>query len=198
MNNLLQYYQLFKNSFGDLGDLYFAGGCVRDYHLGLKPRDYDLFVLNSGTDKNTLRQQMFKPHRREIVNFTEAAKPVNSSSKWVARNININGDLIQVIWSPKKTIHELMEAFDWNICQYAYGEVNSRLQFIHTTHPRQLIKDKKLKLIEPGEIPASCLRRGFLFSDRYNMYIDRPSLKTLCELQLQKIDKENMKDILDI
>jgi hypothetical protein len=55
-----------------------------------------------------------------------------------------------------------------------------------------MVKKKYLKLANPGTIPASCLRRGFIFSERYEMFIDRGDLRRLCQMQLDKLDKEDL------
>ena len=61
-----------------------------------------------------------------------------------------------------------------------------------------MVRNKYLRLADPGEIPASCLRRGFIFSDRYEMFIDRNDLKRLCQMQIDKTDKEDLMKCKDL
>ncbi len=97
-------------------------------------------------------------------------------------NVDFKGARVQVMSSRFKSLNELLESFDWNIC--LFGFENGKV----TKHPKSAlpVEFQELHLVCCTH-PLSTLRRGFRFCERYRMKISNPALVQLCQDVLAKV-----------
>ncbi len=162
-----------------------AGGAVRDSLIYRKPKDYDLFILDE-QDKQHTQTKVY-----EYCNSLEMLEAnINASSRHVVKQIRIGDDIVQIIWTNKKTVNELLDSFDWNISLFAYdGERVISREDIHNINP-----GKELYLQNVTD-SISSLRRGFIFSDRFKMKIRDSDLIKLCKNVYREKQAEDMSNI---
>lgn len=100
--------------------------------------------------------------------------------------IELGDKKVQIMYSHKKNINELLDSFDWNVSLFAYGNEG----FIQREDIKNIGMGKELYL-QGITFPSSSLRRGFRFSERFGMQINKEDLYRLCWLVSKKQEKMN-------
>ena len=141
-----------------------AGGAVRDHLLGLPPKDYDLFVFE-------------RYDRRRLAGYQQGPAAVGYDA-WHVANVEWRGQAVQIIGPlAYRDIDELLDGFDWNVCQFAYDGQ----RVIQRMDAGEISRRGWLRLTS-DRTPHVSLRRGFRFSERYRMDILPADLERLCRL----------------
>lgn len=175
MSNLIKYFNFLNNTFGFLGECYFCGGSVRDTLMDKTPKDYDFFILSSKTYTDChvdITNKIVESNLKEVKSDLEFHK----SEPFMITQIEIDGDLIQIMWSPRKDINDLLDSFDWNVSLFSYGQNG----YENREKIENIGLNKELKL-QKITFPKSSLRRGFRFSERFGMIINKEDFNKLIE-----------------
>jgi tRNA nucleotidyltransferase/poly(A) polymerase len=142
-----------------------AGGAVRDTLLKREPKDFDVFIFNDAKDIATTAfdglEQITVPEWHKSEPFLQAT-------------VRFEGKVVQVMSSATKSLDELLDTFDWNVCRFGY--VDERV--LALTSLSDIGVGKKLRL-HRVTYPLSTLRRGFRFSERFHMQFDNAELQSL-------------------
>lgn len=154
-------------SLSAVGKVVIAGGSARDTLMNMEPKDFDVFV-------NCNEEQSMR-----ILNAMQAFEGVtvpeyHKSEPFLVGTWLVLGRVVQVMWTPHDTLSSLVGSFDWNVSLFAYdGEFHAWEQTsnINTEHSLKLNKIT---------YPVSTLRRGFRFSERFGMKLERADLLKLC------------------
>lgn len=207
-------YQIYSPILSPFGRVYIAGGAVRDTWVGREPRDYDFFVC-VGPDANQeelavkIREAMnadVKPEARRKRTYggnsmiTEFIHRLFGGDKNEAvTDGRREGDCkIQVILSSARDVNELLEDFDWNICQFAYGNIGGTVKMFSSRYDVGGTTNLFVPLVgELGEdlilnhthFPIRAMKRGFDFADRYKMNLRKADILRLCQ---EAVETENV------
>lgn len=174
--NLWDVHTEFDSRLGRLGKVVVAGGAVRDTLANLRgaeiePKDYDLFVLNTDWEQvaysGNLAYQV-----RDLAPWE--FMPGHNSEPFLVSSVLWRGVVVQLMTTPHKTVEELVDSFDWNVCRFGF---NGTSFFRPGTMP---YAGGMLEL-HRVTFPLSTLRRGFRYSERYQMHLEIGTLIDLCQ-----------------
>lgn len=190
MRDLDYVYREFNNHLCEFGRVVIAGGAVRDALLGRTPKDYDVFVLNTYTRHKDLAPKIIERLNTPQWIVQPVLPDVDSDKKdyegRVAANINYYGKIVQIITNQCLCLESLIDTFDWKICMYGYdGHVISK-------YPINQVGPGKELLLNTVNTPINTLRRGFRFSERFQMKIPDDVILMLCAKVLA-MDKNGKK-----
>lgn len=173
---LYQVHEYWQQKFDGLASVVIAGGSVRDALLDREPKDYDLFLLDTE----------FRPAVIGVIKRMVSEWPVVKTLEWhnsepyLAVTVRWNGFDVQIMCTPCRTVDELLDTFDWNVCLFAFdGRLHTR------TDLSDIAEGKPLRL-QTVKFPLSTLRRGFRFSERFKMTLDRMTILDLCAQVIAK------------
>jgi len=170
----------------DCGPVVIAGGAVRDTLMGVEPKDYDVFILNTdkAKDGKTIAEKL-------AVEFkTVEPKEYHKSEPYLVETVMVGDAFVQVMASSFTSVTELVASFDWNVCLFAYdGEFHQRTSIEDIAPGKDLVLQK-------NTFPVSTLRRGFRFSERFGMKLPKDTLIQLCidVLEQSQIDDHNIQE----
>lgn len=184
-----------------------AGGAIRDLYFCSIPKDVDVFVLtdkdqgswglNTGDIYDLILNNNVFPGEISI-------EPNGESEKHYESDFEVIGNLswfelfsstpIQIIYSNRTSVMDLISSFDWNICQAAYTSkktlfANSDLATYIATNTNDWTEHGWNKNDIPFILkfntsckadPKSILRRGLNFEKKYDSHITQNSLDELC------------------
>lgn len=169
MSRLSDVYEVFRHRLSGIGPVVIAGGAVRDHLMGKPAKDYDVFVL--GTDFEAQGGMLAVP-----LSNLEQVMPLDfhKSEPFLIATVKWDGSVIQVMSTPATTVDELLDTFDWNICLFAYDGA------IHAKEDAANIGKGRTLRIHKVTYPLSTLRRGFRFSERYEMVLSKTDVERLC------------------
>jgi len=180
-------YDEFSRRLSSLGKVVLAGGAVRDFLMEQGPKDYDVFVLHSTTDDmEVLEKQVLA-----AVSDLSTIPPVvewHKSEPFLVATVEWESCEIQVLVNPAKSMEELVDSFDWNVCLFAYDGEGFHMR----EDVGNIAKGKDLAL-NRVTFPLSTLRRGFRFSERFIMKLKKEDIETLCRAVIQKVESKNLK-----
>jgi len=182
---LFEIYNEFSKRLGEFGDIYLAGGCVRDHLMSRKAKDFDLFILN-----NILFND-FEKTKDKILEKLKDLPVVPSLVSWhksepyLVITVKYKGVEVQILLNPSFNVLELLSTFDWNVCLFAYGLSYGKEQFITQEIIENIGEGKELKL-NKITFPLSTLRRGFRFSERFLMKLRKEDILSLCSQIVEK------------
>jgi hypothetical protein len=180
MQKLVEVYDFVASKLGNLGDIYIAGGAVRDTLVNKKPKDYDLYILGNPQEilmvpneladhcKHNLKWDVFNPKPEDAKNY--AAHPL----------VNVRMDKeteIQIMYRNYSTAGQLIDEFDWDICQFAFNPV---IGVVNRRSPATIKKGEELKL-NKITFATGNLRRGYRFSERFEMTMRTEDIIKLCQ-----------------
>lgn len=175
MNKLEEIYNYYNNIFGEIADVYIIGGAVRDTLLGIKPRDYDIFLLNC-----KLPVDEFITHVKSLnLNFSDGHNIGNSTSY----KTRYEDNLIEIIYyTNDKDIYSVLEHTDWNVSKFGYGFIPhlNKITY-HKLMDESNIKEGGLLEFNPRSkiIPIRALYRGYKFQKRFKMVVAQEDIKLL-------------------
>lgn len=167
----------FANRFKTIGKTVVAGGAVRDTLLGIRPKDYDIFILQD------YKEWSFEQAKKAVEPFLTDLPNLQSEFEWQSSkhfliyNTEWKSYNVQIMVTPARTVEELLLSFDWNVCMFAYDGI----RLIQKEEIRNVGRGKTLKLYDVA-YPISTLRRGFKFSEKFNMHITYGDISRLCKL----------------
>jgi len=153
-----------------------AGGSVRDHFLGVKPKDYDVFVVNCNKKTELISRiaeiKEASVIERDVLNHFSIHEDLIANLYW-------EGKIVQIIRSTNTTVDSLLKGFDWNICLFAYDG-----NFILKEDVEKLQPGNNL-ILHNFDKPINNLKRGFLFAERYGLKFQKQDIKFLCDLVLK-------------
>lgn len=169
MSELSDVHGAFQHRLSGLGRIVVAGGAVRDHLMGRPPKDYDIFLLGSDFDSQAGVVAGQLSGLEHVVPLD-----IHKSEPFLVATVKWNGAIVQVMSTPATTVDALIDTFDWNVCLFAFdGAFHAKEQIGNVG------KGQSLKL-HRVTYPLSTLRRGFRFSERYEMTLPRESVEQLC------------------
>lgn len=166
----------FQRRLGSLGAVVVAGGSVRDELMGRTPKDFDVFVIGlpfTAESAQAVRDTCVDVPSIEALDF-------HKSEPFLAVSLNWNGVMVQIMCSPLTSTAVLLDSFDWNVSRFAFDGSCHALEDI-----ANIVEGKPLRL-HRVTYPASTLRRGFRFSERFGMKFEHADLVDLC----RRVSKE--------
>lgn len=173
MSSLISVYTEFSSRLSSLGEVVVAGGAVRDTLLGRKPKDFDVFVL-ANRDGNAPSYDDIKAELGGLP-IAESLFFWHKSEPFLVQSVYWEGAEVQVLSSPCTSVDSLLDSFDWNVSLFAFnGTIVAR------TPLTDIAPGKELKL-QCLTYPASTLRRGFRFSERFGMQFPSETVKQICK-----------------
>ena len=141
-----------------------AGGAIRDALMGNEPKDIDLFTVGE-VDTCLLPEQLTVIRDNDECLYSVFLR-------WEGE---IDGRRVQIMSHPSATSMEaLCDTFDWNVCRFAW---DGTAQF-EGMKVGDIASGKWLEL-HRLTFPASTLRRGFRFEERFGMRISKFTLQFL-------------------
>ena len=182
--NLHAVYSEFRARLSGFGRVVIAGGAVRDTLLGKSPKDWDIFVLPQGEWDFTATKDGILP----ILADLSKVKPVvdwHNSEPFLVASVRWQDAEVQVLVNPSKTTTALVGTFDWNVCLFGFDG-----EFFQGEPLENIAVGKSLRL-QKVTFPLSTLRRGFRFSERFKMKLERDDVLTLCRTIAENADKKN-------
>lgn len=173
-----------------------AGGAVRDYLMGKKPKDIDVFFL--GLDWTKESRHTFKDRLdAEKMQYEEAHSnlPWHSYERYLLTSIYpkdlsvVAGMELQFMGFPTDSATGLLKTFDWEICLFAYDngkiittkEAFELVKAVKTFSPDNKEYKRPVMKLCNVQFPISNLRRGFKFETRYHVELDYDSVLKLCQ-----------------
>lgn len=170
-----------------LGKIVVAGGSVRDFLLQREPKDFDLFILGPKIDTVSFpnKFQDFCRLQLDLEPYSSDLDWHKSEPFWLT-NLQIKGAEVQVMHRELRDTETLLDTFDWDISQFALDEngISSRRDI-------STIKSGEFLNLSNVTYPLSTLRRGYRFSERFEMRLKNQDIKKLCAMIAAK---ENIKD----
>lgn len=171
----------FARRLSSYGQVVIAGGAVRDCMMGKEPKDWDIFVLQgAGFDFEEAKADM-----AEALSDLSPIPPVvewHRSEPFLVATVGWRDLEVQVLVNPAATVRELLDSFDWNVCLFAYDGTYQSLETVDNIAPGKSLRLHRVTY------PLSTLRRGFRFSERFKMKLDRADVLTLCRQIIDKHD----------
>jgi len=168
----------FSNRFSSNGDVWIAGGAIRDVVLARKPKDYDIFVA-ADLDEDEVAG------RCDDLSSIKS-RPSHIYEPFLKGTFMYQDHIVQIMSTPCRSIDQLLDTFDWNVSLFGFnGEIVKRID------ADDIAAGKTLKL-QKVTYPWSTLRRGFRFSERFEMKFANEDIAMLCGL-IDKDWKSNLK-----
>ena len=144
-----------KNYFNEKGCIYgidrrniiIAGGFFKSMFHGERPKDYDVFILNS--DSELYISDILKLNLEPKTRFreTDSTYIQNEHIKKVFLDIDTN---IQYIFTNYKTRQDLIESFDMQHCKVSYEPFSEKLYISPKT--LDVIENKKIVICKKGSV----------------------------------------------
>ena len=190
MHDIEKVWKEMNSLLGDFGDVVIAGGAVRDFLMERKPKDYDVFILNTSG---------YIPTFTEVADLVRKAtelsdyKKVEIKYEWhksepfLIESIVTPYGEVQIMARDIQTQADLIDTFDWNVARFSYG----RKGFLNGEDVANIGVGKNLEL-HKVTYPYSTLRRGYRFSERFTMRFQSKDVRTICNMIVEK-EKENQK-----
>jgi hypothetical protein len=97
-----------------------------------------------------------------------------------------DGMEIQVLVNPAESMEALIGTFDWSVCLFGFDG-----QSWFKGEPLEHIAAGKSLRLQRVTFPLSTLRRGFRFSERFRMKLERADVLTLCKAITDKAAKDS-------
>lgn len=169
----------FSFRFTDIATVVVAGGAVRDEHLGQVPKDYDVFLLNTGysdQDRARVKAEIDDLPTLDQLHF-------HKSEPYLVETVRLGSAIVQVMCTPCQTVGELLDTFDWNVSLFAYDGA------LHQRCSREDIEAGKPLVLQKVTYPMSTLRRGFRFSERFGMEFKKDDVVALCRQVVARADE---------
>lgn len=177
-------YAEFNARLSPFGRVVIAGGAVRDTLLGKSPKDWDIFCLPQGRwDFNAVKAGVLP-----VLADLSKVKPVvdwHNSEPYLVATVKWNEAEVQVLVNPSQTTEKLIGTFDWNVCLFGFDG-----DYFNGEALDNIGVGKSLRL-QKVTFPLSTLRRGFRFSERFKMKLERDDLLALCRKIVSNADAKN-------
>jgi hypothetical protein len=150
--------------------VWIAGGAVRDAVLKRTPKDYDIFFHSEN-----------RPQNERVRNLLGSMEPVptlpwHRSEPFLVDTRMHPCGVVQIMWTPHKTLDALIDSFDWNVALFGYDSE----RVVSLTDPADIAEGKPL-VLHRVTFPLSTLRRGLRYSERFGMQLKREDLERLCK-----------------
>ncbi len=105
----------------------------------------------------------------------------HNSEPFLQSTVKFGAAVVQVMATPHLDVASLLDSFDWNVSRFAYdgAEVTDLCPVADIGHGKPLVLHKIT-------FPASTLRRGYRFSERFQMVFQPDDVVRLCEAVVAK------------
>lgn len=174
-------HELYVHFADRLGHVCIAGGAARDVQMFTRPKDIDLFVFFTPPD--VIEKLLWDLAAVTLL-------PWHKSEPFLVKTVEWHGHVVQIMHTPHSTIEALVDSFDWNVCRFAYDRDG-----FHNFTPLDDIGAGKALKLHTVTFPLSTLRRGFRFSERFQMILDHTDIVRLAAMLVQQeLRKELTKD----
>jgi len=162
-----------------------AGGCVRDTLLDRTPKDYDLFILNQQFEKWQDYKKDFKRFGSRLAKFpkVQAELEWHQSEPFLIKELRYKDAKVQLMASHAGNLFELLNTFDWKICRFGWGEQTG---LVSDQYVLESIKPGNYLELHKVTYPFSTLRRGYRFSERFQMRLHTEDIKNICAKIVEK------------
>lgn len=182
--NIFSVQNHFRQVLEPVGQVVLAGGAVRDYWRQVIPKDFDVFVLPWAPTEGFHTDNVRKSMVRELLKDYEKNQPIlaHDYEPYLVADLNWHEVRVQVMLNPAPDPIKLVDTFDWQICQYYWNgsELYGRDNPIETVKPGAELKLNKVRF------PASTLRRGYRFSERFQMVLPNETILKLCQMVVER------------
>lgn len=191
----------FTDILGEFGPIVLAGGCVRDNLMAKAPKDYDVFILGRDPTDQDLNQAVKKKLEISSLQKIDSLVEWHRSEPFLVSSVDAtvlfqDHDLhgiveAQILISPYRTIEELVDSFDWNVCLFGCSG-----EGIYQKEKTENIGPGKDLWLNKITFARSTLRRGFRFGERFLMKLRDNDLARLtylsyCSLQSKVYEFSN-------
>lgn len=167
---------------GEIGDVVIAGGAVRDTLMGRTPKDYDVFIINSGSKFNSFTEVKAEVGERLLGHPKVDIKyEWHKSEPFLIESIKTEYGEVQIMARNIQNEQDLMDTFDWNVALFTFGKNG----YINRESIENIGEGKDL-ILHKVTYPYSTLRRGYRFSERFTMKLRREDTFKLCQMIVQK------------
>lgn len=189
-------YNHFDAKLSKFGDVFIAGGACRDTLLGVEPKDYDIFLINTTDRPVDVEYKVGK-----IIADTNAYKELKivdrEYDKPACANFKYADLQIQIIVRKEKTVDELLRDFDLNVCMVAYGHTeDGPVDYIfHEKFPdlNKLKKKSFLITVENCRNPLAVIQRLCYMSKKMGVEVMNNELRNVAReicIEYGEIPKE--------
>lgn len=100
----------------------------------------------------------------------------HNSEPFLQSTVKFGAAVVQVMATPHLDVPSLLDSFDWNVSRFAFDG-----QTITDLCPVSEIGHGKPLVLHRITFPASSLRRGYRFSERFQMVFQPDDVMRLCE-----------------
>ena len=182
--NIFTVHNHFRQVLGPVGQVVLAGGAVRDSLRNQEPKDYDIFVLPWQLDTEWHRNEGRKFIVKDLLKDYKKNQPIltHDYEPYLVADLTWHDVRVQVMLNPAQSMYSLVETFDWKICKFAWNGSAMYLEF----DPNEVIVPGAELELNTVRFPASTLRRGFRFSERFGMSLPQSTILELCRLTIEK------------
>jgi len=167
----------FNEILSPFGRVVLAGGSVRDSLMDRDPKDYDIFILGGS-------RIAFGEIGKKVTEALGKFPKVQSETDWhksepfMIYEIKYEGKGVQVMYKEESwTTDSLLDGFDWNVSLFAFDENGYKTR----EDVNNIAVGKSLRL-QGVTHPASTLRRGYRFSERFKMKFENSDVARLCDM----------------
>jgi len=160
-----------------------AGGFARDQILGIKPRDIDVFLLAGTEPIDEATNYVIDRLNSLFIPFIVEPKQYATRNGIPTFGPTINFQFlswpVQLIVTPCVSAQEVVESFDYNVCQFWLNSETFAAVALHDGHLASLVYHD-MQLLHT-RTPWSSLRRGILMSDRFGFKFHEQDKQRLIE-----------------
>lgn len=166
-------------------DVVVAGGAVRDAIVDKDPKDVDVFLLCPDWDTyisgDVAQRLPDKLRDSDVYLFKTPSQPPHAQLLGNTHiTVGTTSLITQIILSPRPTLDDLLDGFDWNICLFGWDGMH----IVMGADPSVIGAKKSLKL-HNSDLPLNTLRRGFRFADKFKMILPDDVIIELCRQIVQ-------------
>lgn len=160
-----------------------AGGFARDQILGVKARDIDVFLLTDSCSVDEATREVIDCLNSHFVQNIVEPKVYLTTDGIPAFGPSINFQFlqwpVQIICTPCHSAEEVVESFDYNICQFWLHPSDALTVSLHESIFEALVR-REMRLLHT-RTPWSSLRRGILMADRFGFNLNEQDKRKLVE-----------------
>jgi len=155
-----------------------AGGAIRDLHLDLQPKDYDIFFWDEASFKKAISS----------FNFRECNQSYPDKENWMIAEGVVEGESVQLIYHPDREAgHEaVIEQFDYtiNMASWTSEGLHTPPEFLEAIKNRELvINPLRANFVPYGRHEVmSLLKRGKYLSKKLTIEFERKMARRVQEL----------------
>ncbi len=109
--------------------VYIAGGALRDAVIGRVPKDYDVFILSTGDEEQDDFANLIPSCLPDSIDLNGPAPSFgedNSKPKFRVTKKAFDGNCVDCVFRPERTVEDLLNDFDHDLVRLAYDVHNDK------------------------------------------------------------------------